>query len=366
MRMASISEIVDDLKQGRMVIIVDDEDRENEGDIIVAADFATPDVINFMTKYARGLVCLTLTQERCIQLGLSQMTSKNNSAYHTAFTTSIEAAKGVTTGISAFDRAKTIACAIAKNATPEDIVQPGHIFPIVAKEGGVLTRAGHTEAGCDLTRLAGLTSAAVLCEIMNDDGTMARLPDLKVFAKKHNLKIGTIADLIAYRSQNESLVKKISERPITTIYGSFTGVLFQDTPTQSFHLALVKGQILPNEEVLARVHPSPSLLDFLESNNKTHAWSINDALKRLSLEKTSVLVLLSCGETTEQFLSNFTRDENAKNPATSSHVLRDYGIGAQILKHLGVSRLRLLANPRKMPSMAGFGLDITQYVSNKE
>ncbi|MBS7405939.1 MAG: 3,4-dihydroxy-2-butanone-4-phosphate synthase, partial [Oxalobacter sp.] len=254
MPISSTQEIIDELRAGRMVILVDDEDRENEGDLMIAADFVTPEAINFMAKHARGLVCLTLTQERCDQLGLAPMTRDNRSSFNTAFTTSIEAATGVTTGISAFDRARTIQVAVARDAKPDDIVQPGHIFPITAKQGGVLRRAGHTEAGCDLTALAGLTPASVIFEIMNEDGSMARLPQLLEFADRHHIKIGTIADLISYRNRHESIVERVAENDMQTRAGSFHAIVYRDKPSQSIHLALIKGTISPEQETLVRVH----------------------------------------------------------------------------------------------------------------
>ncbi|HEX2530906.1 MAG TPA: bifunctional 3,4-dihydroxy-2-butanone-4-phosphate synthase/GTP cyclohydrolase II, partial [Burkholderiaceae bacterium] len=273
MPISTTQEIVAELRAGRMVILVDEEDRENEGDLVLAAEFVTPEAINFMAKYGRGLVCLTLTEERCDQLNLPMMTTRNGTSYGTNFTVSIEAAEGVTTGISAADRARTIQAAVAKNARPSDIVQPGHIFPLKAQRGGVLMRAGHTEAGCDLAELAGLVPAAVICEIMKDDGTMARLPDLLQFAQEHGLKIGTIADLIHYRSRHESIVKRIAERTMHTVHGPFQAIAYRDTPSGSAHLALVHGDIAPDRETLVRVHQPVSLLDLLETQATTHSWN---------------------------------------------------------------------------------------------
>src|SRR3954467_4498176 len=261
-----------------MIVLADAEDRENEGDLVLAADFVTPEAINFMVKYARGLVCLTLTEERCAQLALPMMTSRNGTSFGTNFTVSIEAAEGVTTGISAADRARTVQVAVARDATPQDIVQPGHIFPLKAQKGGVLMRAGHTEAGCDLTAMAGLTPASVICEIMKDDGTMARLPDLLEFAKEHDLKIGTIADLIHYRSRNESLVEQIGERPLKTAQGDFRMIAFRDKPSGSAHLALVQGKIKKGKETLVRVPQPVSILDILESEATTHSWNLSSSL----------------------------------------------------------------------------------------
>src|SRR5512132_1569039 len=261
-----VEDIVADMRAGRMVILVDEEDRENEGDLVLAADHVTPDAINFMARFGRGLICLTLTRKRCERLRLPPMASRNGDKKNTAFTVSIEAAEGVTTGISAADRARTVQAAVARNAQPEDLVQPGHIFPLQAIEGGVLMRAGHTEAGCDLAGMAGLTPAAVICEIMKDDGTMARLPDLQQFAAEHGLKIGTIADLIEHRSRNESLVEKIGSRPMQTAYGEFIAHAWRDKPSHGLHLSLVKGTWSPDEAVAVRVHEPMSLLDALETN----------------------------------------------------------------------------------------------------
>lgn len=365
MSISSTQEIVAELRAGRMVILVDEEDRENEGDLVLAADFVTPEAINFMIRHARGLVCLTLTEERCDQLELPMMTSRNGTSFGTNFTVSIEAAEGVTTGISAADRARTVQAAVAKNARPEDLVQPGHIFPLRAQKGGVLMRAGHTEAGCDLAGMAGLTPAAVICEIIKEDGTMARLPDLIEFAKEHGIKIGTIADLIHYRSQNECLVERVAERTLSTAYGDFRLVAFRDTPSSSAHLALVRGEIADERESLVRVHQPVSILDVLETRATTHSWNLSAALQAVQEAGNGVVVLLNCGETAEQLFAQFASlDSKGARPVgrAASMDLRTYGIGAQILKDLGVRKMKLLANPRKMPSMAGFDLEVTGYL----
>jgi 3,4-dihydroxy 2-butanone 4-phosphate synthase / GTP cyclohydrolase II len=365
-RVAPVPEIVAELAAGRMVILVDEEDRENEGDLVLAADFVTPEAINFMARYARGLICLTLTEERCKQLNLPPMANNNGTKYGTKFTVSIEAAEGVTTGISAADRARTVQTAVAKNAKPADIVQPGHIFPIKAEPGGVLMRAGHTEAGCDLTAMAGLTPAAVICEIMKDDGTMARLPDLFEFAQTHNLKIGTIADLIQYRAEQESLVQRVDERTIHTAHGPLQAIAFRDQPTGSAHLALVHGAIDAQRETLVRVHEPVSVIDLLETQSSTHSWTIHKALGAIAQAPQGVLVLLNCGETTEHFFNQFGALGATQRPSApqARMDLRTYGIGAQILKSVGVGRMRLLSKPRKMPSMAGFELEVTGYTSD--
>ena len=366
MSISSIPEIVAELRAGRMVILVDEEYRENEGDLVLAADFVTPEAINFMVKHARGLVCLTLTEERCRQLNLPMMTTSNGTSFGTNFTVSIEAAEGVTTGISAADRARTIEVAVAKHASPADIVQPGHIFPLKAQRGGVLMRAGHTEAGCDLTGMAGLTPASVICEILKDDGAMARLPDLMEFAREHNLKIGTIADLIHYRGQNECLVERVAERTLSTDFGDFSLVAFRDTPSGAAHLALVHGDIRPELECLVRVHQPVSILDMLESRATTHSWTVASAMKAIKGAERGVMVLLNCGETAEQLFTQFAAlDKTDPRPSAraASMDLRTYGIGAQILKELGVSKMQLLASPRKMPSMTGFDLEVTGYLA---
>ncbi|MES3020755.1 MAG: bifunctional 3,4-dihydroxy-2-butanone-4-phosphate synthase/GTP cyclohydrolase II [Pseudomonadota bacterium] len=366
MSISSTQEIVAELRAGRMVILVDEEDRENEGDLVLAADFVTPEAINFMVKHARGLVCLTLTEERCDQLALSMMTTRNGTSYGTNFTVSIEAAEGVTTGISAADRARTIAVAAAKDAHPNDIVQPGHIFPLKAQKGGVLMRAGHTEAGCDLTAMAGLTPASVICEILKDDGTMARLPDLLEFAKEHNLKIGTIADLIHYRSANECLVERIAERPLHTEFGQFRLIAFRDKPSGAAHLAMVHGEITPEHETLVRVHQPVSILDLLESRATTHSWTMSTAMQAIHASERGVMVLLNCGETAEGLFAQFSaldKPESRPQARAASMDLRSYGIGAQILKDLGVGKMQLLASPRKMPSMTGFDLEVTGYLA---
>jgi len=364
MSIATTEEIIAELRAGRMVILVDEEDRENEGDLVLAADFVTPEAINFMAKYARGLICLTLTEERCTQLDLGMMTSRNGTAYGTNFTVSIEAAEGVTTGISAADRARTIQAAVAKNAKASDIVQPGHIFPVKAKKGGVLMRAGHTEAGCDLTHMAGLTPASVICEILKEDGTMARLPDLLEFAKEHDLKVGTIADLIHYRSAHESVIERLAERTTHTLQGKFKTIVYRDTPSGGAHLALLHGVPTPDVETLVRVHQPVSILDLLETQATNHSWNMTSALEAIAASPCGVVVLLNCEQSSEQIFAKFTAlDANAvdgKAPVPRLD-LRTYGIGAQILKDLGVGKMKLLASPRKMPSMAGFELEVTGY-----
>ena len=354
-----IADIIVELAAGRMVILVDEEDRENEGDLLMAAEFATPETINFMARYGRGLICLTLTEEKCRQLNLPLMVSNNRSPLGTNFTLSIEAAEGVTTGISAADRARTVQAAIRADAGPRDIVQPGHIFPLMAQEGGVLVRAGHTEAGCDLARLAGLMPAAVICEILKDDGEMARLPDLVPFAAQHGLKIGTITDLIQYRSRTESLVTRVAERDIETMHGTFRLVAYSDLIGRETHIALVKGDVSPGKEALVRVHEPVSLIDLLDAGSTSHSWNFHDALAAIARADCGVILLLHREETAAELL------ERAKPPRRDAPqpkmALRNYGIGAQILKDLKVKKMRLLALPRRMPSMAGFDLEVTGY-----
>jgi 3,4-dihydroxy 2-butanone 4-phosphate synthase/GTP cyclohydrolase II len=361
-----VEDIVADMKAGRIVILVDEEDRENEGDLVLASDHVTPEAINFMARFGRGLICLTLTRERCEYLKLPPMAARNGTVYSTAFTVSIEAAEGVTTGISAADRSRTIEVAVAKATKPTDLVQPGHVFPLQAVDGGVLMRAGHTEAGCDLAAMAGCSPSSVICEIMKDDGTMARLPDLQIFAAEHGLKIGTIADLIAYRSRNESLVHKVSSRPMHTAHGEFTANAYKDMTSGAVHMALVKGTWGADAEVLARVHEPLSVLDALEPNRVMHSWGLDAALARINTEGTGVVVLLNCGESGEQLLNQFDGTaRSAHGPERGRMDLRSYGVGAQILRDCGVHKMRLMGNPRRMPSMTGYGLEITGYLSKE-
>ena len=359
-----VEDIVADMRAGRIVILVDEEDRENEGDLVLAADHVTAAAINFMARYGRGLICLTLTRERCEHLQLPPMTARNGDKKGTAFTASIEAAEGVTTGISAADRARTVQAAVAKGARPDDLVQPGHIFPLQAVDGGVLMRAGHTEAGCDLAGMAGCTPAAVICEIMKDDGTMARLPDLQVFAAEHGLKIGTIADLIEHRSRVESLIERVGSRAIKTACGEFVAHAYKDKPGQGIHLALVKGEWFPDDTVLARVHEPLSVLDVLEVNRSMHTWSLDASLARIASDGRGVLVLLNCGESAQQLLAQFEGTARASHGPERERIdLRTYGIGAQILRDCGVHRMNLMGSPRRNPGMTGYGLEIVGYIA---
>lgn len=359
-----IHDIIAEIRAGRMVVLVDEEDRENEGDLIFAAEFVTPEKINFMARHGRGLICLTLTEAHCKQLNLPLMVRDNGLSLATNFTVSIEAATGVTTGISAADRARTIRVAADKNARPADIVQPGHIFPLRALPGGVLVRAGHTEAGCDLAQLAGLMPASVICEILKDDGEMARLPDLVEFARLHQIKIGTIADLIEYRIQQEKLVERVATRPVQTAYGPFELVTYRDKTTQRTHLALVKGDIQPQFETLVRVHEPLSALDFLEQASYPKSISVHDALLKISQSDAGVLVLMHNAETSQDLLARAAALPEAQH--ASQWDPRSYGIGAQILRDLNVGKMCLLGTPRKLPSMAGFGLEIVGYCQARE
>jgi 3,4-dihydroxy 2-butanone 4-phosphate synthase/GTP cyclohydrolase II len=360
-----ITDIIAAVRGGEIVVLVDDEDRENEGDLVFAADFVSAEKINFLAKHGRGLVCMPITESHAERLGLKPMVEQNRSRHGTNFTVSIEAAEGIATGISAADRALTVKVAASPQAKAEDIVQPGHVFPLIAQPGGVLVRAGHTEACCDLARLAGLTPAAVLCEIMRDDGTMARLPDLVEFAAEHKLKIGTIADLIEYRSRNESLVQRAFEREIETPWGEFRLVSYRDLSVGSLHLALVRGKVDAKSETLVRVHEPLSVIDLLDSGKGTHSWGVGEALQTIQKAGCGVMVLMNCSQSGDALESRLEdpQDAKASRPRAGRMDLRLYGIGAQILRDLGVGRMRLMAAPRKMPSMAGFGLEVTGYLS---
>lgn len=361
MPISPIPELVAELAAGRMVILVDEEDRENEGDLVLAAEHVSPEAINFMARFARGLICLTLTREHCERLQLPPMVTRNGTRHGTAFTVSIEAATGVTTGISAADRARTVQAAVARDAKPSDLVQPGHIFPLQAQDGGVLMRAGHTEAGCDLARMAGLTPAAVICEVMKDDGTMARLPDLEVFAAEHGLKIGTIADLIGYRSRNETLVQRMGQRSLETPWGGFECQVWRDH-RGGVHLSLVHGQWRDDEEVLVRAHEPFTAVDLLDAGASGHSWPLGRALRTLHEAPHGVALLLNCGQDAAALLAQLAPEDTGAPTARDPFDLRTYGVGAQILRELGVRRMRLLSHPRRMPSMAGYGLEVTGFV----
>ncbi len=355
-----ITDIVKDMSQGKMIVLIDDEGRENEGDLILAADFVTPEHINFMARYGRGLICLTLNEARCHQLDLPLMVKNNKASMGTNFTVSIEAAEGVTTGISTADRARTIQATVAKDAKPQDIVKPGHIFPLMAQKGGVLARAGHTEAGCDLAELAGLEPSSVICEILKEDGNMARLPDLLSFAAEHNLKIGRIADLIQYRNQTETLVERITERTIQTANGPFNLIAYRDSTTEQIHIALVYGKPDPRQVTMVRVHQPLSIIDLLDIDSLTHSWGLNDAMSAIKNAGCGVIVLLRRNEDEDALLR---RIENTIIEQDKDYELRDFGIGAQILKDIGVKRMRLMTNPKRMPNLTGFELQVEGYIS---
>ncbi len=363
----TVEEILADIAAGKMVVIMDDEDRENEGDLIMAAAHVRAEDINFMARFGRGLICLTLTPERCKQLRLPLMVSETNRERHTNFTLSIEAAEGVTTGISAHDRAHTVRTAVRTDARPEDLRQPGHIFPIMAQPGGVLTRAGHTEAGCDFTRLAGLDPAAVIVEIMNDDGTMARRPQLEVFARQHSLKIGTIADLIRYRLKAERSVERVAEQLVETEFGPFRLVAYQDHVNRDVHLALVRGVVDGAEAPLVRVHLTDTLRDLIGVHSEHRTWTLRSALARVATHGTGIVIILREQESPRE-LADAVRSLGSAEPADSSAgaagpVLRTYGIGAQILKDLGVRRMQVLSAPKQMHGISAFDLEITGYLT---
>ena len=363
---SDIEDIIADIADGKMVVMVDDENRENEGDLIMAAAKVRAEDVNYMATHGRGLICLTISRERCKQLRLPLMVSDTDEHHATNFTISIEAADGITTGISAHDRAKTIQAAVAADAKPEHLSQPGHIFPVMAQPGGVLTRAGHTEAGCDLARLAGLEPAAAIVEILNEDGSMARRPDLEVFANKRGIRIGTIADLIRYRLEKERNVERIAEQPIETAHGEFTMYCYDDHVNRSVHIALVKGDIGVVEAPLVRVHLQDTLGDVVGVQSDSLGWPLHSAIERISAEEAGVIVVLRDQETSRDFMDSVEaldehRDE-LEDRRSGDEVLRTYGIGAQILRDLGLSKIRVLSAPKQMYAISGFDLEITEYV----
>jgi 3,4-dihydroxy 2-butanone 4-phosphate synthase/GTP cyclohydrolase II len=363
---SDIEDIIADVRKGKMVIMVDDEDRENEGDLIMAAEKVRPEDINYMARYGRGLICLTLTRERCAQLRLPLMVEETDQHHMTNFTVSIEATKGITTGISAHDRAKTVQTAVAKNASPDQLSQPGHIFPIMSQPGGVLTRAGHTEAGCDLARLAGFEPAATIVEILNEDGSMARRADLEGFSRKHDIKIGTIADLIRYRLEKERYVERIAKKQYNTDYGNFTLYCYDDQVNQAVHVALVKGELKANDEPLVRVHIQDTLGDVLGVQASALGWPINDAIKRISQEETGIVVILREQESSRNLMESVEglskKIDQLKEKRVTDDSLRTYGIGAQILRDLGIKKMRVLSAPKQMYAISGFDLKVTEYV----
>lgn len=366
MELNSIEEIIDDIRQGKMVILMDDEDRENEGDLVIAAERVRTEDINFMATNARGLICLTLTSERCQYLKLPLMVNDNNTPYETNFTVSIEAASGVTTGISAADRARTIQVAVARESQPTDIVQPGHVFPIMAQPGGVLRRAGHTEAGCDLARMAGYSASSAIVEIMNEDGSMARRPDLEKFAKKHDLKIGTIADLIHYRIANEHTVERTDTNVVQTEHGEFTVYTYKDSLSGSVHLAFVKGEIDASDPCLVRVHIPNTIRDTCEIYNADRtSWSFASALKRINEEGKGVAVLLSeedYGQGMEHNLATAFAAPGEAPPSNRTGSDLTIGTGSQILRDVGVGKMRLLSFPARFNAISGFDLEVIDFV----
>ncbi len=366
MELNSTEEILAELRAGRMVIVMDDEERENEGDLVMAAEAVRAEDINFMARFGRGLICLTLTREKCAALRLPLMVSETDRDHRTNFTLSIEAAEGVTTGISAHDRAHTVRTAVRAEARPEDLRQPGHVFPIMAQPGGVLTRAGHTEAGCDLARLAGFTPASVIVEIMNEDGSMARRPQLERFAREHGLKIGSIADLIRHRLRHERSVERIASQPVKTEHGEFQLVAFEDHVNRDVHLALVHGRLDGPDVPVVRVHLVDTLRDVLGVRDDTGAWTLREALARIARAPSGVVVILrqaeSPRELADALLGTRPAQVDDRAPARVGAVLRTFGIGAQILQDLGVRRMQVMSAPRQFHGLSAFGLEIVSYV----
>ena len=375
MPLDKIEDILDDLRQGKMVILMDDEDRENEGDLLMAAECITPDDINFMARYGRGLICLTLTEDHCRKLDLPLMVNNNRTPYATNFTVSIEAAEGVTTGISAADRAKTVLAAVNENVKAEDIITPGHIFPLMAQKGGVLSRAGHTEAGVDLAALAGFQASSVICEILKEDGTMARMPDLVEFAKQHNLRIGTIEDLIRYRRQYDSLLRREGTSHFDSRYGRFKAIVYRDTLSNREHLALVRGNIDENTVPLIRVQVHYGLYDLLSDLREDSSWTINKSMERMAGEDNAILVILNNADNRDGLLDNLKgsllenvekseSDDENKGSSTDPETLRTFGIGSQILSDLGVKKMRVISgSPLIMHSLAGFDLEVVEFIT---
>lgn len=375
MPLDKIEDILDDLRQGKMVILMDDEDRENEGDLLMAAECVTPDDINFMARYGRGLICLTLTEDHCRKLDLPLMVNNNRTPYATNFTVSIEAAEGVTTGISAADRAKTVLAAVSENVKAEDIITPGHVFPLMAQKGGVLSRAGHTEAGVDLAALAGFQASSVICEILKEDGTMARMPDLVEFAKEHKLRIGTIEDLIRYRRQYDSLLRREGATHFDSRYGRFKAIVYRDTLSNREHLALVRGNIDENTIPLIRVQVHYGLYDLLSDLRENSSWTINKSMERMADAENTILVILNNADHRDglldslkgSLLENAEKSESGnenKSSSTDPETLRTFGIGSQILSDLGVKKMRVISgSPLIMHSLAGFDLEVVEFIT---
>lgn len=370
MAINTVEEILADFRQGKMVLIMDDEDRENEGDLIIAADVVTPEHITFFARYACGLICLTVTEERARQLDLPLMVEDNSSLHETNFTVSIEAAEGITTGISAQDRAKTIRTAVAKNAKPDDIVMPGHVFPLIAERGGVLTRAGHTEAGCDLARMSGYEPASVIVEVMNEDGTMAKRPELEKFAEKHNIKIGTIADLIQYRTVNDKTIELVDDREITTSYGDFRLRTYTDKVSNHVHYALIKGEISEEEPCLVRVQVINPLRDLMGTERPGHkkTWSLSDSLARVTEDGKGVVVIVGHDNSQTEALAQVTHFPEVppmQRVTSESGVYRVIGTGSQILRDIGVGKMRLLSSPTRYNAISGFHLEVVEFIENE-
>ena len=363
---SSIDDIIADVKAGKMVIMVDDENRENEGDLLMAAELVRPEDVNYMATHGRGLICLTLSRERCAQLRLPLMVFETDQHHATNFTISIEAAEGITTGISAHDRARTIKAAVSPDARPEDLKQPGHIFPVMAQPGGVLTRAGHTEAGCDLARLAGLEPAAVIVEILKEDGSMARRPDLEKFAREHGIRIGTIADLIRYRLEKERNIERIAEKTVSTAHGDFRLICYDDRINRAVHVALVKGDPAATDTPLVRVHLQDTLGDLIGVKSAELGWPLDSALERIAREDVGVIVILREQESSRDFVDAVEAlgagQRKHKDRRGDDSVLRTYGVGAQILRDLGLSKMRVLSAPKQMYAISGFDLEVTEYV----
>lgn len=367
----SVEEILDDFRQGKMVLIMDDEDRENEGDLIIAADVVTPEHITFFARHACGLICLTITEDRARQLNLPLMVEQNNSMHETNFTVSIEAADGITTGISAADRARTVRVAVAKNARAEDLVQPGHIFPLIAKNGGVLTRAGHTEAGVDLARMAGYEASSVIVEVMNEDGTMAKRPELEAFAEKHGIKLGTIADLINYRTLYDKTIEHVDEKQITTAQGEFVLRTYTDKVSDSIHYALIKGSIEETEPCLVRVQTLNTLRDVIGTERPGYrkTWGIPEAMERIQREGKGVIVIVGQETTQADELAQIEHFPDVPPTQRSTEELGAYrliGTGSQILRDIGVGKMRLLASPTRYNAISGFNLEVVEFVEIDE
>jgi len=369
MKHNSIPELIEEIRAGRMIVLIDDEDRENEGDLVMAASKVTPEDVNFMTHHGRGLICMPITRERCEQLNLMLMVNKNEARFATNFTVSIEAAEGITTGISAYDRAHTIRTAAGPDAGPANISQPGHVFPLMAQPGGVLTRAGHTEAGVDLAMLSGLEPAAVLVEILNEDGTMARRPELQAYAEKHGLKIGTIADLIRYRLETEHSIECLSKTDVETDFGPFQLHTYRDSINNQIHLALLKGEVDPAEPMLVRVHVKNPLSDVLGIQREDFGLPLRLAMAEIAREGTGMVLVLGGHEDDEDLLRRIQKEPEATvlkgGDSRESSELRTYGVGAQIIVDMGIKKMRVLSSPKRMTGLAGFGLEVVEYVESE-